>query len=159
MRGRGNHLSNPGRALRRDTGVARASEAQDGFIAYVTDQMRPWAGVSSRRLFGGHGIYRGERIFAIVTRDTLYFRTDGINRPDFEAAGMGPLRVGKSGRERIALSYHEVPAEVIEEPEQLAQWAERAFAAALRRAEAKAPRAKTTRRHPASRSSLKRRKD
>jgi DNA transformation protein and related proteins len=123
--------------------VPRATPAnerggQGEFVAYVTDQLRRWASVTARRLFGGQGIYRGERIFAIVSREMLYFRTDAINRPDFEAAGMGPLRVGKGDSARLALSYHEVPPDILEEPEELGRWADRAFAAALRRAEARA---------------------
>lgn len=105
------------------------------FVAFVTDQLRRWSPVAARRLFGGHGVYRAGTMFAIVSRDTLYFRTDTVNRPDFEAAGMAPFRVGKAGGERIALSYHEVPAEVLEDAELLAPWAERAFAAAMRRDE------------------------
>ena len=108
-----------------------APQEQNEFVVYVTDQLRRWAPVSARQLFGGHGIYRGEKIFGIVSRDTLYFRTDDINRPEFTSAGMSPFRVGKAGR--IALSYHEVPADVIEESELLAKWADSAFAAAMRR--------------------------
>lgn len=134
-----------------------ASPEQSEFVVYVTDQLRRWASVSARRLFGGHGIYRGAKIFGIVSRDTLYFRTDTINRPDFEAAGMAPFRVGQSGR--IALSYHEVPVEVIEEPELLAKWADSAFAAALRRDQApKAATRKSGRGNRPGRRPLKQRK-
>ncbi|HXP30984.1 MAG TPA: TfoX/Sxy family protein [Stellaceae bacterium] len=102
------------------------------FIAYVTEQLQRWAPISAQRLFGGHGVYRGAVVFAIISRDTLYFRTDDINRPDFEAAGAAPFRVGGPSR-RIVLSYHEVPADVLDDDELLSGWAERAFAAALRR--------------------------
>jgi DNA transformation protein len=155
LRGRLSPIGKPGRA-------AEASDERDQFIAYVADQLRRWAPVAVRRLFGGQGIYRGERMFAFIARDTLYLRTDDINRPDFEAAGMGPLRVGKSDNARIALSYHEAPAEILDEPEHLAQWAERAYAAALRRDEAKAKRAQPARRtsrNKTRRPPLKRRKD
>jgi DNA transformation protein len=138
---------------------AREAETQSEFVVYVTDQLRRWAPVSARRLFGGHGVYHGAIMFAIVSRDTLYLRTDDVNRPEFEAAGMGPFRVGKSGR--IALSYHEVPSDVLEEAELLVKWAERAFAAALRRAEAKAAlaaKAKKRRGNRPGRQPLKQRK-
>ena len=125
--------------------AASATANQDEFTSYVLDQLRRWAPVTARRLFGGQGVYRGEQIFAVISRDTLYFRTDDINRSDYETAGMGPLRVGKGSAARIALSYHEVPPDIVDEPEQLSRWAERAFAAALRRAAAKAERPKTGR--------------
>lgn len=111
---------------------SRAAGAPSEFVLYVSEQLQSWAPVSAQRLFGGHGIYRGAVMFAIVSRDTLYFRTDAVNRPDFEAAGMAAFRVGGPHR-RISLSYHEVPAEVLEDAEQLSHWAEGAFAAALRR--------------------------
>ena len=138
-------------------------DAQPEFLLYVLDQLRRWAPVTARRLFGGQGIYRGDRIFAIVSSDTLYFRTDSINRPEFEAAGMAPLRVGKGKSARIALSYHEVPPDIVEEPEELGRWAERAFAAALRVAAAKPARRKPApgkqrRRNRPGRQPLKQRK-
>jgi DNA transformation protein and related proteins len=148
---RDSRLANPGRASSDDVGAN-----QTEFVAYVIDQLRRWAAVSARRLFGGHGIYRGAKIFGIVSRDTLYFRTDAANRPEFEAAGMAPFRVGKSGR--IALSYHEVPVEVIEEPELLAKWADSAFAAALRRDQAQTVRPNARRGNRSGRRPLKQRK-
>ena len=146
------------RASPAHAGAERAAAEQNQFVSFVIEQLRRWSPVSARRLFGGQGIYRGERIFAVVSRDTLYFRTDPINRPQFEAAGMAPLKVGKGGSARIALSYHEVPPDILEEPEELARWADSAFAAATRRAEAKAaPAKKRGNRKPAR--PLKRRKD
>jgi len=156
LRGRLSPIAKPRRA-------AEANEEPDQFIAHIADQLQRWAPVSVRRLFGGQGIYRGGRMFAFIRRDTLYLRTDDINRPDFEAAGMGPLRVGKADNARIALSYHEAPAEILDEPERLAQWAERAYAAALRRDAAKVKRAETAARRNSRnrtrRPPLKRRKD
>ena len=146
------------RASSSRAGAERAAAAPSEFTAFVIEQLRRWSAVSARRLFGGQGIYRGERIFAVVSRDTLYFRTDAINRPQFEAAGMAPLKVGKGGSARIALSYHEVPPDILEEPDELARWADSAFAAATRRAEAKAAPAKRRGNRTPTRP-LKRRKD
>ena len=104
-----------------------------GFVEYVCDQLRPWASVAPRRLFSGHGLFRGGTMFALIIRDALYFRTDAENRGDFSAAGMEPFRYSRGGRE-VALGYHEVPADVLDEADRLAAWAEKAYAAALRRA-------------------------
>lgn len=108
--------------------------AADGaFVAYVCDQLRPWAGVAARRMFSGHGLFRGGTMFALIYADALYFRTDAGNQGDFTAAGMQPFRYARAGRE-VALGYHEVPADILDEAERLAEWAEKAYAAALRRA-------------------------
>lgn len=147
----------PTRRANTETESAAANRSE--FVAYVGEQLQRWAPVSARRLFGGHGLYRAGTMFAIVSRDTLYFRTDDINRPDFEAAGMAPFRVRKSGGAQLILSYHEVPADVIEEAEDLMRWAERAFAAAVRRAEARAQQQKAPRRNRSPVRPLKQRKD
>jgi DNA transformation protein len=107
--------------------------AADGaFIEYVCDQLGPWADVAPRRMFSGHGIFRGGTMFALIHADSLYFRTDAENSGDYAAAGMQPFRYARAGRQ-IALGYHEVPADVLDEPERLAAWADKAYAAALRR--------------------------
>jgi DNA transformation protein and related proteins len=143
----------------RASGLESTPARPNQFVSFVVEQLRRWSPVSARRLFGGQGLYRGERIFAVIMRDTLYFRTDDINRPDFEAAGMAPLRVGKGNSARIALSYHEVPPDILEEPEELARWAEHAFAAATRRADAKNTPTKKPRGNRKPARPLKRRKD
>ncbi len=104
------------------------------FIDYARDQLRSWGGggIVARRMFGGAGLFRDGTMFALVHDDTLYFRTDAENAPDFVAAGMAPFCYARNGRQ-VALGYHEVPADVIEQIDELAVWAAAAFAAARRR--------------------------
>ncbi|HXQ51054.1 MAG TPA: TfoX/Sxy family protein [Stellaceae bacterium] len=112
--------------------------ASSGFVEFVCDQLRPWAGIVARRMFGGQGIFRDGTMFALIHDDTLYFRTDARNEPDFAASGMAPFRYSRAGRQ-VALGYHEVPAEVLDEADRLAAWADKAYAAAMRRANGRAP--------------------
>jgi DNA transformation protein and related proteins len=102
------------------------------FVEYVRDQLRPFGGVMARRMFGGAGLFRDGIMFGLVHDDTLYFRTDAANVGGFTSAGMTPFTYRRSGRE-VALGYFAVPAEVMDEPDRLAQWAAGAFAAAVRR--------------------------
>jgi DNA transformation protein and related proteins len=102
------------------------------FIAFVCDQLRPWAPVAARRMFGGHGIFRSDIMFALVHADTLYFRTDAATSAEYAAAGMEPFRYDRAGRS-VALGYHEVPADLLDEPDRLAAWADKAYRVALRR--------------------------
>jgi DNA transformation protein and related proteins len=117
------------------------------FVEYVRDQLRPWGAgaVAARRMFSGEGLFRNGIMFALVHDDTLYFRTDDRNVAEFIAAGMTPFRYRRNGRQ-VALGYHQVPADVIEESDELASWAASAFAAARRRA-APRPAAPAKRRH------------
>jgi DNA transformation protein len=125
-----------------------ADDSAGEFVEFLRDQLRRWAPVTARRMFSGKGIYRGTVIFALFIGDTLYFRTDDENRGEFEALGMPPFRYERSGR-TVALGYHEVPADVLEDTEELARWATRAYSAALRRAARQQPsRGKRRRRNP-----------
>jgi DNA transformation protein len=104
-----------------------------GFVDYVCDQLRPWGVVMARRMFGGEGIFRDGVMFALVHDDTLYFRTDARNEPDFRTAGAQPFTYLRAGK-RVALGYSAVPASVLDADDELAAWAEKALAAARARA-------------------------
>ena len=84
--------------------------------------------VRARSMFGGVGVYSGDLFFALIDDDTLYFKVDGSNRPDFEARGMAPFRpFGDAGE---TMQYYQVPEEVLEDPDTLRTWAEKALAVA-----------------------------
>jgi DNA transformation protein len=117
------------------------------YLAYVVDLLRHWAPVAVRRMFSGHGLYRGDVIFALIINEMLYFKTDALNRPAYEAAGMAPFSYTRAGRPAVITSYHAVPSDLLEGDGELADWAEQAYAAALRVRKAKTP----SRRRPASR--------
>lgn len=48
--------------------------------------------ITSRPLFGGHGLYWRETIFAILFRDRLYLKVDEQSKGDYLTRGMGPFR-------------------------------------------------------------------
>ena len=101
-----------------------------GFVEFVLDMLSPLGGVAERRMFGGCGLFRDGVMFAIVADDALYFKTDEANQADFEAAGSAPFVYRRRGR-RIAMSYHEVPPDVMDDPEVLSAWARKALDVAL----------------------------
>lgn len=97
---------------------------------WVEEQLGAVLPVRTRAMFGGLGIYSGDLFFALVDDDVLYFKVDDGNRGEFEAAGKGPfLPYGDPER---PMQYYEVPADVLEDPELLAQWAEAALDVARR---------------------------
>ncbi len=100
-----------------------------GFLNYVTEQLSMLEGVSARRMFGGYGLYCGERIFGLISGDVLYFKVADGNRADYEARGMGQFRPF-AGRRQVSMNYFEVPVDVLEDAEQCAAWARRSVAAA-----------------------------
>jgi DNA transformation protein len=87
-------------------------------------------------MFGGLCFFAEGRAFALVAGDTLYFKVDDSNRPDFVAAGRGPfLPFGDAGK---PMQYYDLPEEVLEDTDQLRVWMTKAIAVAAR-AKAKAP--------------------
>lgn len=93
-----------------------------------------WSGrLRARRMFGGHGLYCDERMCALVMNDTLYLKTDGDNRAQFVARGLGPFIYEKQGKP-TPLSYYQAPAEALEDGTELAEWLESARRAAARAA-------------------------
>ncbi|HYX81841.1 MAG TPA: TfoX/Sxy family protein [Gemmatimonadales bacterium] len=91
--------------------------------------------VRSRAMFGGFGIYAGDLFFALIADDTLYFKADDSNRPDYEAVGMKPFQPYGPGSE--AMQYYQVPADLLDESEALRPWAEKAIAVAARKPKVK----------------------
>ncbi len=93
-----------------------------------------WAGrVRSRRMFGGYGLYCDDRMCVIVMNDTLYLKTDAVNRPQFVARGLEPFIYEKQGKP-TPLSYFQAPAEALEDGAELADWLDSAAQAAGRAA-------------------------
>ena len=60
------------------------------FVDYVLGQLTGLGGVSSRRMFGGVGLYCQGRFFGLIDKDTLYLKVDERNRPHYVSRRMAP---------------------------------------------------------------------
>lgn len=107
------------------------------FLAYVLETMSHWAAVTSRKMFGGYGVYRDGLMFALLADDTLYLKVDAGDVPRYERAGSLPFTYESAGR-KVQLSYWSAPAECLESPAEMRDWCQLAYAAALRAHAAKA---------------------
>jgi DNA transformation protein and related proteins len=96
----------------------------DSFLDYVRDQLAGLHGVRFRRMFGGHGIYRGASFFGILAEGRLYFKTSADTRRFYEERGMLPFR---ASAKQTLINYYEVPPDVLEDTEALREWAERSL--------------------------------
>lgn len=112
--------------------MARQSE----FIEFVLELLTPLGGVRARAMFGGHGIYRGELMFAIIVDDRMYFKADADTRKTFTKLGLAPFTYVARGKTQT-LQYYEAPPEVFEEPEAMLKWARQAIDTALKARRAK----------------------
>ena len=60
------------------------------YLDYLHDLFSAFAPVTTRAMFGGHGVYRDGVIIAIVIGETLYLKVDELTRPAFEAQDCTP---------------------------------------------------------------------
>lgn len=93
----------------------------------IENQLRLVAPITSRPMFGGIGIYVEGLFFALIDDDRLYFKVDSTNQGDFEARGMRPFTPFEGSK---PMAYYELPADVLENPEELSTWTDKALAVA-----------------------------
>jgi DNA transformation protein len=111
----------------------------DGYTEYImNDILGHIEGLSGRKMFGGYGIYRGGLMCALIAFETLYFKVDDENRPDYEAADMGPF-VFESKRGKSTMSYWQVPEEVMEDRDEIQLWLDKAWEVAKRASDPAVP--------------------
>jgi DNA transformation protein len=81
-------------------------------------------------MFGGIGIFKETIMFGLVADDTLYLKANDVTKAPYEAEGFGPWVYGSKSKKTIAMPYWQVPDRLFDEPEEFAEWARIAFAAA-----------------------------
>jgi DNA transformation protein len=92
----------------------------DSFKDFVLDQLRELRGLECRGMFGGFGLYAGEKFFGIISQGRLYFKTREATREAYRARGMKHFQ--PNAKQQLT-SYYEVPADVIEDAAELLTWA------------------------------------
>ena len=100
------------------------------YLDYLLGQLKGLGGVEARRMFGGLGLYSRGTFFGLLYKERLYFKTDDTTRPEYEARGcegFNPRADLKSAK----MTYYTVPAEVLEDDDEVVQWARKAVTAAL----------------------------
>lgn len=102
----------------------------DGFKDFVLDQLAELRGLTCRAMFGGYGLRYRDTFFGIVHNGRLYFKITPDTLAQYLAMGATPFHVSKT---MTLKTYYEVPTAILEDPEQLAAWAETASAAQLAR--------------------------
>lgn len=101
----------------------------ESYLFFVEEQLGRVAAVRSRRMFGGVGLYADDVFFAVIADDELYLKVDGETREAYTARGMEPFRPYKDER---SMEYYQLPAEILEDVDELSVWVRDAVEAALR---------------------------
>jgi len=95
----------------------------DGFKDFVLDQLSDLHGVTCRAMFGGYGLYQGGAFFGIIHKGRLYFKVTPTTLVLYKDHGMKPFR---PNAKQTLKTYYEIPADILEDRELLAQWADAA---------------------------------
>ena len=114
------------------------STKDQDFLDFIVDQLSGLKAISSRRMFGGIGLYQATTFFAIIDEGRLYFVTDDATRGLYTERGMAPFQYAPG---KFIATYYEVPVDVLEDDGVLREWARAAVAAQTRRS-AKRPKRK-----------------
>jgi DNA transformation protein and related proteins len=116
---------------------------------FLTDLFSEFGPVSLRRMFSGYGVSADGTNFALVLRGAIYFRADEQTAPRFQDEGSKPFQYDARGKSVTVGSYWQLPDRLYDDPEELAQWARAALAAAERAAATKRAKVPRTKAKPA----------
>jgi len=95
--------------------------------------------VSVRRMFSGAGLFAEGVMFALRIRDDIFLKADAETIPELKAEGSRPFSYETKKRRVVVNSLWRLPDRLLDDPEELANFARAALAAAHRAAAKKSP--------------------
>ncbi|MFK5977641.1 MAG: TfoX/Sxy family protein [Rhizobiaceae bacterium] len=111
-----------------------------GFKEYLTELFEPVGSVTFKNMFGGTGIFRHGLMFGLVMDDRVALKVDGETEQNFLDEGMeqwtysreGDTKEGERGTRKRSFGYWYMPERLMEDAEELREWALKAFDVAVR---------------------------
>ncbi|MBN9410343.1 MAG: TfoX/Sxy family protein [Burkholderiales bacterium] len=141
--------------------MASPARPPDPFVLHCCELLGTLGPCRARRMFGGWGLSVDGLPLGLILGDTLYLKvTPGEEQPWLEA-GCTPFLYEARGR-LVNLNYYTAPDSAMESPAEMAPWARRALASAIKaragagasgKAASPGARARRTRASPATPSS------
>ncbi|MGH8841107.1 MAG: TfoX/Sxy family protein [Advenella sp.] len=112
------------------------------FLEYVLDLLTPMGPIATRRMFGSVGLYLDGRMFAIVSgEDRFYVKSDNQTQGQFDEADCPALtyttKKPNGESKTVALSFRAPPESVLDDRQQMLDWAQLGAQAAARMPEKK----------------------
>ena len=97
-----------------ESGAKAGKDAAETCERTVQD-LTPLGDVSSRKMFGGYGIFESGAMFALVnSQGDLFLKADDSNRSRFDDAG---------SKQHGKMPYFLVPPEILSDSDALREWA------------------------------------
>lgn len=103
--------------------------ASPDFLEFAQELFAPLGGVTTRRMFGGAGLYCRGLMFGLIHDDTIYLKADAETAKAFEARGCGPFTYEGKGKP-VQMSYWQMPADLVDDADEAVTWAKTALGVA-----------------------------
>ena len=101
------------------------------FRDHVAALFAPFGESKIKLMFGGAGIYHKDQMFGLIADERIYLKANDETRKAFEAEGCGPFKFENKHGEILAMSYWEIPPHLLDDTDELAKWARRAYEIAI----------------------------
>jgi DNA transformation protein len=103
--------------------------ALDAATAQALELLADFGPVTSRRMFGGAGLYLDGVMFALIADEVLHLKADADLAAALAAEGSVPF-VYAGKRKPVTMSYWRLPEAALDDPEAACAWAARALTVA-----------------------------
>jgi DNA transformation protein and related proteins len=101
--------------------------------AAISDMFASVGPVTIKRMFGGKGVYCDGKIVAVEVDGEILLKADAHSAPLFAEAGARQWTYkGKKQGKPVAMPYWSIPDSALDDPDEMAVWARRAYEAGLR---------------------------
>jgi DNA transformation protein len=91
-------------------------------------------------MFGGAGLFRRGLMYGLATSDgQISLKVDDGNREDFVREGCEEWNYARKDGKAMKMGYWHIPERLTEDPDELLEWSEKAFEAAMRIDQSKPP--------------------
>jgi DNA transformation protein and related proteins len=116
--------------------MARQSE----FEAFICEHLSALGTVTTRRMFGGAGVYAAGVMFGLIADERLYLKTDPALRDALDGEGSEPfVWTRPTDGKLFDMGYLSLPETAMDDPDEAADWGRRALSVALAAKAAKPP--------------------
>ena len=99
---------------------------------FLIELFSAFAPVAVRRMFSGVGVFTDGLMIALAVDGVIYLKADDSFIPLFQREGQPPFAYQTRDGKRTLNSYWRMPDRLYDEPDELAEWARLALAAAKR---------------------------
>ena len=118
--------------------------ASQSFLDLILELLGPVGPVHCKRMFGGAGLFYQGLMFALVADDVLYLKVDPELEQAYHERGLQRFSFAR-GAKTLSMAYCEAPAEVLETPAAMQDWAARSIKVALQQNQSRGRKAKGSR--------------